>query len=272
MSNDARYAPWPAAVVRGVAGVVGHTSHGLTGSKIAKLLAELKLPDPGPVTKADRLEYAMVNRQSGDKSSKRLVTLLVHVMAPVLYREDPGLFTRRQDDLNEVLVHVGLKITDEGQVATGATASTLDEAARHANNLRAELLRRGTHPDVLRYCTAELLAKDAFHATLEAAKSVFDKIRALTQLRGDGAPLVDGALGPGKSGQPVLAINSLDTQTEQDEQKGLANLIKGVNSMFRNPVAHDPRIRRTVTDQELLECLTTLSMIHRRLDGATGSS
>jgi hypothetical protein len=39
--------------------------------------------------------------------------------------------------------------------------------------------------------------------------------------------------------------------------------------MFRNPVAHDPRLRRTVTDDELLELLTTLSMIHRRLAAGT---
>jgi hypothetical protein len=38
--------------------------------------------------------------------------------------------------------------------------------------------------------------------------------------------------------------------------------------MFRNPVAHDPRLKRTVADDELLELLTTLSMIHRRLDDA----
>ncbi len=29
----------------------------------------------------------------------------------------------------------------------------------------------------------------------------------------------------------------------------------------------EPRIHRTVTDEELLELLTTLSMVHRRLDG-----
>ena len=39
--------------------------------------------------------------------------------------------------------------------------------------------------------------------------------------------------------------------------------------MFRNPTAHDPRIARTVTSDELLEILTTISMIHRRLDHAT---
>jgi hypothetical protein len=38
--------------------------------------------------------------------------------------------------------------------------------------------------------------------------------------------------------------------------------------MYRTPVAHHPRLTRTVTDDELLECLTTLSMVHRRLDQA----
>ncbi|MET9453376.1 TIGR02391 family protein [Streptomyces cinerochromogenes] len=45
-------------------------------------------------------------------------------------------------------------------------------------------------------------------------------------------------------------------------------LLKGLGSMYRNPTAHDPRLRRPVTDEELLELLTSLSMIHRRLDHA----
>jgi uncharacterized protein (TIGR02391 family) len=73
----------------------------------------------------------------------------------------------------------------------------------------------------------------------------------------------------GKSGDPRLAINNLASQTERDEQTGLANLIKGLSGMFRNPVAHDPRLKRTVTDDELLEFLTMLSMVHRRLDEVT---
>ncbi|WP_407642907.1 TIGR02391 family protein [Actinacidiphila yanglinensis] len=48
----------------------------------------------------------------------------------------------------------------------------------------------------------------------------------------------------------------------------MANPVKGLFSMFRNPAAHVPRLHRTVTDEELLELLTTLSMVHRRLDSA----
>ncbi|MFF7535289.1 TIGR02391 family protein [Streptomyces bobili] len=53
-----------------------------------------------------------------------------------------------------------------------------------------------------------------------------------------------------------------------DEHKGLANLVKGLFSMYRNPAAREPRLHRTVTNEELLELLTTLSLVHRRLDSA----
>ena len=46
------------------------------------------------------------------------------------------------------------------------------------------------------------------------------------------------------------------------------NLVKGLNGMFRNPVAHDPRLNRTITEDELLEVVNVVSMVHRRLDGA----
>lgn len=83
----------------------------------------------------------------------------------------------------------------------------------------------------------------------------------------NGARLVDAVLMPGR-GTARVAINANFTGPELDEQKGLANLVKGLFSMYRNPAAHEPRLHRTVTDEELLELLTTLSMVHRRLDGS----
>jgi uncharacterized protein (TIGR02391 family) len=122
---------------------------------------------------------------------------------------------------------------------------------------------------VLRYCTVELLKKNNFHASLEATKSVFERVRQISGLSADGAALIDAALSLGKSGTPVIAINGLVSHTDRDEQTGFANLIKGLAGMYRNPVAHDPRALRTVTDTQLLELATALSLIHRRLDVAT---
>jgi uncharacterized protein (TIGR02391 family) len=265
-----KFPPWEASIVEGVADGLGETSSGLTGTEIGTLLAMFKIKDEIPGgTKRYRLRVALHNRQVKDKASNCVIRFIVEAMSPVRYRSDPALFTFRQDALNEVLVHVGLRVNDAGKVARGVKANTLSEAAKHAGTLRTELRRRGAHPEVLRYCTTEVLQRDWFHASLEAVKSVPDRLRAMTGAQGDGAPLFDDVLGLGTQNMPKVRINSLGSVSEQDEQKGFLNLCKGMFGMFRNPVAHDPRIARTVSDDELLELFMVVSMIHRRLDIAT---
>ena len=265
-----RFGPWSAAVVEGVANVLGESNTGLTGTEIAQLLSAAGVQDLYPSeTKRHRLREALLARQAADQASNCVIRFITEAMSPVRYASAPTRFNGRQDALNEVLVHVGLRVLDTGKLARGPVASTLSEAAKHANALRAELRRRGTHQQVLAYCTEEIFAKNAFHASLEATKSIADRLRKMTGQSLDGGRLVDAVLTAGQSGVPTVMINAMGTQSEIDEQKGFANIVRGVFSMFRNPVAHDPRINRTVGDDDLLELLTTVSMIHRRLDSAT---
>ncbi|ALG30877.1 hypothetical protein AOZ07_11555 [Glutamicibacter halophytocola] len=260
---------WSYSTLKEIAAVLADTADGLTGREIGDLLVRLRMEDPLPTaTKRDRLAESFVAAQNRYQSAKRVITFIVAAMEPVRYRDRPDLFTLRQDRLNERLAFVGLHVNDDGKVATGAVAHTLDEASRVATSIRDELDRRRCHPEVLKYCSVEILKKAHFHACLEATKSIFDKLRSLSGLSGDGAGLVDAVLSLGKSGVPLLAINSLQTQTERDEQTGLANLLKGLNGLYRNPTAHDPRLRRSIGEEEVLEVLTMVSMVHRRLDNA----
>jgi uncharacterized protein (TIGR02391 family) len=259
--------PWSYTTLQAVAAVLGDTDTGLTGREIGDLLHRLGMDDPLPgITKRDRLTEAFVRRQNRDQSPRRVITFITNAMDPVQYRDRPDLFTLRQDRLNERLAFEGLRINDEGRVASGARARTLDEATQLATSVRDELTRRRTHPKVLEYCSVEVLKRDHFHACLEATKSIFDRLRDLTGQGGDGAALIDAVISLGKTGQPVVAINALASQTERDEQTGMANLIKGMNGLYRNPTAHDPRLRRSISEAELLEVLTLVSMVHRRLD------
>lgn len=260
---------WSFATLKEVAAVLAGTDDGLTGREIGDLLHRLGMLDPIPnATKRDRLTEAFVVRQDGDGHPQCVITFIERSMEPVRYRDQPELFTLRQDRLNERLAFVGLHLNDKGQMARGSRAETLDEATQVATSIRDELRRRKAHPEVLRYCSLEVLKRAHFHACLEATKSVFDRLRLLTGESGDGAVLVDAALALGKNGTPQLAINALSSQTERDEQTGLANLIKGIGGLYRNPTAHDPRLSRSVSDEELLEVLNVVSMVHRRLDGA----
>jgi uncharacterized protein (TIGR02391 family) len=122
------------------------------------------------------------------------------------------------------------------------------------------------HPDVLRFCRAELVADNYFHAVLEATKSIADKIRSKTGLTDDMATLVDKTLA---GDSPLLAINSLSTESQRSEQRGFVNLVKGTFGMFRNPTAHEARIQWTMNKADAEDLLSLASLIHRRLDSAT---
>lgn len=104
---------------------------------------------------------------------------------------------------------------------------------------------------------------ESIHAVLEASKSVADKIRQRSGLTGDGAVLIDGAFG---GSAPILRINSYVTKTEEDEQKGFVNLLKGLFGTFRNPVAHEPQISWEMSEEDALDLFALVSYAHRRID------
>jgi len=70
------------------------------------------------------------------------------------------------------LAFAGMCVTEAGELESTEKASTLSEAKRRAQELRADLISRGAHPDVLRFCSEELLADNYFHAVLEAVKKL----------------------------------------------------------------------------------------------------
>ena len=117
---------------------------------------------------------------------------------------------------------------------------------------------------MLNYCRAELLDENYFHAVFEATKGVAERIRTLSGLTGDGADLVNKAFA---GQQPVLLLGPLTTESGKSEQKGFANLLVGLFGAVRNPLAHAPKTNWPMSEQDALDILTLVSLIHRKLDG-----
>ncbi|WP_043911049.1 TIGR02391 family protein, partial [Xanthomonas hortorum] len=63
-------------------------------------------------------------------------------------------------------------------------------------------------------------------------------------------------------------INSLSTDTEASEQKGIANLLIGLFGAIRNPTAHSPKIVWTMPEQDAIDMFALVSFLHRKLDSA----
>ena len=254
-------------MIKSVAQVIGAR---LVGTEVGIVLGDSTISDvDGPrQTKWKRIYNALASRQNKDRSGNCVIRFITEAMNPALHIDDPARLSALRAELNEVLILKGLRVTDEGRVALakGGRAVTLEEAAQRAGTIHKELERRNAHSEVLRYCTTEIFQKNTFHAMLEASKSIPDRLRTMTGLRSDGATLVNATLFPKTN--PLVAINDGTDDTDHSEQGGFGNLILGLLGMYRNTTAHPARISRHVTDEELLEAFTTISMVHRRLDGA----
>lgn len=248
-----------------IAAALGETSEGLTNSEIEFLFRSCEMVDPGPITKRHRIYNAFVESQNRRRDRTRILGFIRKAMNPARYAREPQRFEPMRLNLNRALSFAGLAVSEAGVLESVSRATTLSEAERRAQDLRSDLELRRAHPDVLRFCRAELLSADYFHAVQEAAKSIADKIRVQTGLLDDGGTLVDRAL---CGTPPMLAINALRTVSERSEQSGFANLVKGVFGMFRNPTAHEARIHWPMSKDDAEDLLTMISLVHRRLDSS----
>lgn len=248
-----------------IADALGHTEEGLTGTEIEHLLRVCRMRDPGTMTKRLRVYNAFAESQNGRQDRTRILAFIRKAMAPARHMRTRERFEPMRANLNRALAFAGLVVTKAGEIEAVARATTLTEAEQRARDLRADLEPRGVHADVLRFCRAELVEQNYFHAVQEAVKSVTDKIRTRTGLTDDGSTLVDRALG---GAAPMLAINPHRTESERSEQKGFANLVRGTFGMFRNTTAHEARINWPMAKADAEDLLTIVSLIHRRIDAS----
>lgn len=247
---------------------LGETNNGLSGTEITKYLAECNIKDLQlNSTKWKRLYDALYSKQTEDRCSNNVLAFIKYVMRPSRHIHRKEWIENIRTELNYILSFEGFELTESGELKQADKVQTFDEAEARAQNLRKTLLDRKIHPDVLAFCRAELLVDNYFHAVFEATKSIAEKIRIKTNLTTEGAELIDQAFSY-KGKIPYLALNKLTTESEESEQKGFMNLLKGVFGTFRNTTAHAPKITWNIDEQDALDILSTVSLIHRKLDKA----
>ena len=285
--------PFSQATIEAVASILGDTDEGLTNAEIEMVLSAIRLRDPRAeaearspavrqglmwvkMSKRERISMAILRQQKKQQTGGVLVAFINEAMNLHRYGNDHDRHRRYQAALNGILVLEGLRVNDEGKVAKSPKASSLSEAALIAGSLTTELRRRGAHDLALRYCTAEIVDRDLFHAVHEAVKGICDRLRAMSNSALDGHQLVDFALTRERGTAPAIKLNPLGSQADWNEQTGLAHLIKGLVSRYRNPTSHQTRLlrqaKRPILERELLETLTAVSLVHHALDSANSMS
>ena len=266
MGKDKKRKPFPSGDLEALCKVLADTDTGLTGSEIAHTLAQIDVSDTDPtITKWKRLYNALADDQNKRQYGNKVLSFIAKALQPTRYINNRENYESMLMGVNTVLAFHGLEFRDDGKFHIIKPVSTLAEAEKRAQNLKISVFDRNLHKDLLRFCRAELLQDNYFHAVLEATKSVASKVRSLTGLDSDGARLIDDAFG---GTNPILKINAFKTDTEKSEQRGFTNLAKGLFGTFRNPTAHAPKIEWNLEEQDALDLFTLASYVLRRIDNS----
>ena len=124
--------------------------------------------------------------------------------------------------------------------------------------------QRNIHPDLPP--KVRRLYDDGYlpEATFEAFKFVEQEVKRIGGIRGTtGFALMMKAF---DESSPVIALNSLATDTEIDEQRGYRHMFAGAQSGIRNPRGHDTDL--SDSPDVCLDHLAIASVFLRRLDEA----
>lgn len=237
----------------------------LTHSKITDILALCNIPQAEGTNKSDRIYYAFKSIQNRNGCGNNVIDFIQKTITPKRY-DDNKQFELERAAINEKLLYEGYEINEKGEILQCKKAQTITEAKERSRKIKYKIRGMKIHSEIIKYCDEEWLNEDYFHAMEEVAKSVFDRLRKMTGIQQDGGSLVTACFSLGQSGIPVLALNKLETESEQSEQKGFMNFCIGFYGLYRNPKAHNARVNEDVRLEQFAEVLVVASIIHERLD------
>ncbi len=215
--------------------------------------------------KTDRVFYALKERQQKDNCGNNVLSFVLRLINPKRYNDESD-FEKDRTRINEKLLYEGIEIDKKGTTKIVRKAQTISESKERSLKLKEKIHGIGINREILPYCEEEWLKENYFHAILEITKSVSERLRQISGYVSDGAELIDECFALGREKKPMLAINTLQTPSQESEQKGFGNFCKGFFSMYRNPKAHNAKILEETQLSQMTEVLVIATIIHNKLD------
>ena len=142
-------------------------------------------------TKWRRLHYIFQERQQQDRSASSILRFIKTLLGPARFVGRNDEYERHRCNVNVALAFASLELGDDGNIRRRTGSTTIPEAERRAGTMQTRLDGRRIHPQVLKYCKAELMQDNYFHAVFEAAKGLAQRIRDESGMEADGTNLVD---------------------------------------------------------------------------------
>ncbi len=176
------------------------------------------------------------------------------------------------ESIRETVSLNSVENVESSYVLSAAEIAMLYESlVRETNNPEPKLLFElyPLHPLIKNGEIVRKLFREAnyVHAVFEAFKLFENYIRQLTGLDKEARSIVQESM---RKESPKIKFNSLQGNSERNEQEGLKLISEGICAAIRNPKAHEPSFAPTVQIDayEALDQLVTISYILKRIDRA----
>lgn len=216
-------------------------------------------------TKWVRIQESVINHININRTTHPLFATIEYASKPQKWVNIPDKWSDFKRSLNTILIFHEIELLDNGKVSTTIAPKTLDEATKRLNNLTEKLEILSVHQNVFKFAQKELLQDNFFHAILESSKGVMDRLRQISELNEDGNALIDKSF---SVKHPIVLIkgNLLTNHSDRSAYLGLANLMRAIVSMYRNPKAHDPKLYKEDSLEDAIDAFILMSVVHRQLD------
>ena len=232
--------------IESICAVLGDEKHGFSKSELMRFLANCNIADISNNSRNNDLTYTigsnkktwlyncLVKKIHTSNSYDCIFTFIETALKPISHtvQDKREKYSYIVEELNKVLLFIGLMVDKSGKIINARKANTLDEVDERVNHLQKKLYDRAIHYEVMKYCSSDFLRKDFFDAVFEASKGLAQRVRDITGLGTDGCSLFNTAF---SLNDPFLFFNSLKTDSERNEHNGLKELLSAIFHLVRNP-------------------------------------
>lgn len=240
----------------------------MTGSTITKMLEQLNIEDnSNQSTKWRRLDFVMRETQATYGCGNKVLEIIKYVFHPTSsWFSDNNKYKASINEINKCISFYGYEVQEDGNIHLIKSSKTRTQANERYDLLKSKLIERNIHPQILEFCTQDIVNEDYFSIIFEASKSVYDRIRKMTGINLDGNRLIRTCF---DLKYPIIVFNSLKTDTEKNLYNGLKNILLSIAQIGRNPKAHTPKIYSYDSLDNCLDILNLISFSHKMLDQCT---
>lgn len=237
----------------------------MTGSTITKMLEQLNIEDnSNQSTKWRRLDFVMRETQTTYGCGNKVLEIIKYVFHPTSsWFSDNNEYKSSINEINKCISFYGYEAQEDGNIHLIKSSKTRTQANERYDLLKSKLIERNIHPQILEFCTLDIVNEDYFSIIFEASKSVYDRIRKMTGITLDGNRLIYTCF---DLKYPIIVFNSLKTDTEKNLYNGLKNILLSIAQIGRNPKAHTPKIYSYDSLDNCLDILNLISFSHKMLD------